>query len=64
MNAGIKQVTEAWKVEVTFDNGEHAKEFKKRLEKSWVVGSFPLHNAMLASAIRNVRNIEIVKVKE
>lgn len=64
MNAGIKQITEGWKVEVTFDSGEHAEEFKKRLEKSQEVGNYPLHNALLASAISKVRNIEIVKVKE
>lgn len=63
MNA-IKQVTDNWKVEISFDTGNHAAEFKRLLEKARDKNGSALYNALMLSALKHASNIEIVKVKE
>lgn len=63
MNA-IKQITDCWKVEISFDTGEHAAEFKRRLEKAKERNGSALYNALMISSLQHAGNIEIVKVKE
>lgn len=64
MNAGIKQITEGWKVQISFNTGEQAAEFKRLLEKARERSGSALYNALMLSALKHGGNIEIVKVKE
>lgn len=59
----ISQIPDIWKVQVSFPSAAEAAEFKKRLEKVKEEGSRPLYNALLASAMRNMGDIVIVKGK-
>ncbi len=60
MNA-IKQMIDPWKVEITFPNRDQAAEFKKRLDKVIETGGRPLYNALLASSMKHISNVAIVK---